>query len=257
MMSVWASATCLLSLALVGCGRYLSLGTPPDADAGPEARPDELGVPAGGEDGGTEGGPGAPSAEAGALESFVDHFDRISDAGLGNGWVEKVGSFTIDANGARAIVPPMALRPAEELALDVEVTAIFRYGNAQEEPEIYARLGPGAVEPSDVAYDGYALNVRSDRLEIWNCTVPQQRLTYSSIPSTRQLGTDYRIVLRVTGATTPAIAGSFYDPSGTVIGSVQVSDTTVEKITLPGIAGFGQNPASGGSWREFGWSRID
>ena len=196
---------------------------------------------------------------------FIDAFDRVDSTSLGNSWIEKsFGTYEIASqhvarrNFAGDYRDLIAVRPAEEDLLDVELSIDFTVGNIPPGyPQIHARVQRSTIATANTL-DGYLLYVNGtagNGVMFGNVTrqhgsiLPPPLATFTISPELA-LGQTYRLRLAVRGASPVQLDGFVEHQAGsswTVIGSVSMVDTDVTAVAAPGAIGFdaGQPEAAG------------
>lgn len=184
---------------------------------------------------------------------FFDDFSRADAAVLGNGWTEKSASaFSIETGRARKLAfyagyrDNAAYRPSTEDSLNSEVAAELRLVDVNVGyPQIFARLQSGTVAQAD-RLDGYMLyfNSSPSQVVLGRQVGSSFVTTLATITLSTPLNTTdtFRMRLRVTGTTTVQLQGvieRLQQGVWTVIGQATVIDSSAQRISAPGAAGFG------------------
>lgn len=189
--------------------------------------------------------PGGPGLQ------FSDDFARANSSALGNGWIEKnSASFSIDAGRALKLSGAgyrdnAAYRPSAEALLDAEVSSEFRIlSTSVGYPQIFARL-QSATAPIAGTLDGYMLYFNNSTSQAilgrQNGTAFVTTLATLNLTSALNTNDTYRMRLRATGSTTvqlQAFVERFSGGTWTAIGQATASDSSAQRISTTGVAGF-------------------
>lgn len=190
-----------------------------------------------------------------ATSDFVDMFSRADSANIENGWIEKnptafsvtAGEVTRVATSPESYRDNLVYRPAQEDALDVEISVEVRFTQTPPRfPQIFVRARSATIATVD-SYDGYLLYV--DGSTTANQVVLGRQLgtpfvaTLSTFTLSESLSTTdrYRMVLRAQGTAPVMLAARVEKLVGaawSTIGSTTFEDSAAERITTPGTVGF-------------------
>lgn len=209
---------------------------------------------------------GGPNVDAGADGSsptiaggtvFLDDFQRGDSANVGNGWLEKVDSFSIAAGAVRqtglgSYRDLMVRRPSNETALDVEISVSVTHNRDNGDPALYARIQPASgTLGSLVGYSFYAIHdfVGLDRDEGSKDQYTELASQTLAEPLTAPYA--YSLTLKVTGTNPVVIVATMKDANGNVKATLNYTDSSPARITQPGAVGFGSGDADGASFDDF------
>jgi hypothetical protein len=211
------------------------------------------------------GGPPLDAGEAGpadaaALDSglppastFFDDFAR-PDGAIGNGWLPKVGKFSLSSGAVKAADSSLSYkdllvrRPASEAALDVEIAVDATLPPDGGDVGLYARIQP-ASDQSDVlvAYTFYPGSENAAYVDHDIGKDDSLPITSFALNPPIAGGQTIHMKLRVTGTSPVHIVASISDAGGKLLGSASVDDNTPNPIVTAGQVGFG----SGGGGSRF------
>jgi hypothetical protein len=184
---------------------------------------------------------------------FLDDFTRADSSSLGNGWIEKspnafslVGGMAAKLAVGTGYRDNIAYRPASENVLDGEASVEVQFtstnvGYAQ----VLTRVQTGTVASGDVL-DGYILYVNNSTGQ---AILGRQRgsafvVSLATVGFSETLNTSarYRMRIGAYGTTSVQVSGFVERWNGTawvVIGSATVTDTSAQRLSTAGSAGFG------------------
>lgn len=188
---------------------------------------------------------------------FFDDFQRADGATVGNGWLEKVDSFSIAAGALRqtgvgSYRDLMVRRPASENALDVEISVNVTHNRDNGDPALYARMQPASgTLGSLVAYSFYAIRdfVGLDRDEGSRDQYTELASQTLAEPLTAPYA--YSLSLKVTGTNPVVIVATMKDANGNVKATLNYTDSSAARITQPGGVAFGSGDADGARFDDF------
>ena len=215
-----------------------SSGTPSEPDAGAP-------VDAGGD---------APTLIGGGTD-FLDDFNRADGVDVGNGWIEKVDSFSIlkgqtRQSGVGSYRDLIVRRP--EAALDVELSINVTHNRDIGDPALYARMQPTSSNLGTlVSYSFFAIR---DFVEIDRDEGSKDQYTVLASQTLAEpivAPYAYSLSLKVTGTNPVVIVATMKDANGNVKATLNYSDSSPGRITQPGAVGFGSGDALDARFDDF------
>ena len=198
------------------------------------------------------------------VDDFADDFARPDSADPQNGWTEKnpvnftLASERLIKNGVGTGYRDNATyRPASESRSDVETSVEFRLNDGVPGyPQLFARLQSGTVAISD-SLDGYILYVDNSNSAVLGRQTGQsfvEPLAYVGLTEGLNTQDTYRLRMSVTG-TAPVDLTAWVErltENGFVsIGSASAQDSSPQRISGPGVSGFGGHVEDSYSFDNF------
>lgn len=189
--------------------------------------------------------------------TFFDDFARADGAAVGNGWIEKVDSFsilggTVRQSGLGSYRDLMVRRPQSESALDVEISVNVTHTRAIGDPALYARMQPGSENLGTlVGYSFYAIRdfVGLDRDE--GSKDQYTELASQTLAEPLASPYSYSLSLKVTGTNPVVIVATMKDANGNVKATLNYTDSSPSRIASPGTVAFGSGDASDARFDDF------
>jgi hypothetical protein len=202
----------------------------------------------------------AGAVDAAALDSsapptstFFDDFAR-ADGSIGNGWLPKVGKFSLvsgavrEADSSLSYKDLLVRRPASEAALDVEVGVAATLPPDGGDVSLYARIQPSSDQSETLV--SYTLYPGAENVAYVDHDVGKddaEPVTSFALNPPLAGGQTIHMTLRVTGTSPVHIVATISDASGKLLGGASVDDNTPNPIGAAGQVGFG----SGGGGSRF------
>lgn len=202
---------------------------------------------------------GAPLEPSKEEPSFLDAFTRANNADLGNGWNKKSSKFSLVNNavqqtGTGSYADLIVRRPASEAALDVEISADFTFGVADDsDPSLYARMTNSDAPDTLTGYTFFVTRrfMALDREE----GNTGASIVEAGLDPELEEGATYHFTLRVKGTDPVELEGAITKSDGTPVKTVRGTDASANRLKTAGQIGFGSGRAVDGRWDNF--KRID
>jgi hypothetical protein len=217
----------------------------------------------GGSSSGSSGDPDAGATVDAAVDAptliggsvFFDDFNRADDANVGNGWIEKVDSFSIASGAVRqtglgSYRDLIVRRP--EVALDVELSVNVTHNRDIGDPALYARMQPVSSNLGTLV--GYSFFAIRDFVEIDRDEGSKDQYTVLASQTLAEpivAPYAYSLYLKVTGTNPVTIVATMKDANGNVKATLDYVDSSAARITQPGAVGFGSGDAQDARFEDF------